>query len=64
MAAITWKCPNCGGELLFDPSTQKYRCPYCASVFSQEELEAMTPQEASEQEVSAEEAEAAEKAEA
>ena len=26
MAAITYKCPNCGGGLVFDPGTQKYKC--------------------------------------
>ena len=39
MAAITYKCPNCGGGLIFDPETQKYGCEYCRSQFSQEELE-------------------------
>ncbi len=43
MAVITYKCPNCGGELTFQPTTQKYRCEYCASAFSQEELEKMQP---------------------
>ena len=23
MAAVTWKCPNCGGGLTFDPDSQK-----------------------------------------
>lgn len=40
MAVITYKCPNCGGELQFDPETQKYKCPYCLSVLSQEEADA------------------------
>lgn len=40
MATITYKCPNCDGGLLFDPSTQKYHCEYCQSSFSQEELDA------------------------
>lgn len=38
MAAITYKCPNCGGGLLFEPNTQKYRCEYCLSRFDQAEL--------------------------
>ena len=41
MATITYKCPNCDGGLLFDPSTQKYHCEYCQSSFSQEELDAL-----------------------
>ena len=37
MSAISLKCPNCDGELIFDPGTQKYKCEYCNSLFSQEE---------------------------
>ena len=47
MATITYKCPNCDGGLLFDPSTQKYHCEYCQSSFSQEELDALAPAAAS-----------------
>lgn len=43
MAVISFKCPNCDGELIFDPSTQKYKCEYCNSLFSQAELDAMQP---------------------
>lgn len=39
MAAITLKCPNCGGGLIFNPDTQKYKCEYCMSDFALEELE-------------------------
>lgn len=39
MATITWKCPNCGGGLIFDPKTQNYKCEYCLSDFTLEELE-------------------------
>lgn len=45
MAVVSFKCPNCDGELIFDPTTQKYKCEYCASLFSQKELEAMKPAE-------------------
>lgn len=47
MSVISYKCPNCDGELIFDPKTQKYKCEYCFSLFSQEELEAMTPKRGS-----------------
>lgn len=50
MAIITFKCPNCGGGLQFDPASQKYKCEYCLSEFTQEELEAMVPAAASAQE--------------
>jgi len=33
METVSYKCPNCGGELVFDPKTQKYKCDYCVSVF-------------------------------
>ena len=42
MAAITYKCPNCDGGLVFDPSSQKYHCEYCLSDFTQEELECLS----------------------
>ena len=29
----TFKCPNCGGETVFDPTTQKLHCQYCGSYF-------------------------------
>lgn len=50
MAVISFKCPNCDGELIFDPSTQKYKCEYCNSLFSQAELDAMQPATESEKE--------------
>ena len=43
MSAISYKCPNCGGELIFNPNTQRYKCEYCFSDFSQEELDAANP---------------------
>ena len=43
MSAVSYKCPNCGGELTFDPQTQKYKCEYCFSYFTEEELEAANP---------------------
>lgn len=50
MAVISLKCPNCGGELVFDPSTQRYQCPYCMSDFSQQQVDAMQPQDQPSQE--------------
>ena len=46
MATITFKCPNCGGGLVFDPSVQKFRCEFCNSVFTQNELDALSPDQA------------------
>lgn len=31
------KCPNCGGPLEFDPSSQKMKCPYCETEVEIEE---------------------------
>lgn len=39
MAAVTWKCPNCGGGLQFAPQSQDFECEYCMSHFTQAELE-------------------------
>ena len=38
MATVSFKCKNCGGELLFDPDSQKFHCEYCDSYFTREEL--------------------------
>ena len=43
MAAIIYKCPCCGGELVFDPAAQRYKCEYCGSDFDQQELDSLTP---------------------
>lgn len=34
MSVVSLKCPNCEGELIFNPKTQKYKCEYCGSDFS------------------------------
>ena len=39
MAVISFKCPNCDGELIFDPSTQKYKCEYCEYEIESPEFE-------------------------
>lgn len=38
MNTVTYKCPNCDGELLFDPNVQKFVCPYCKSDFVETDL--------------------------
>ncbi|WP_313628802.1 TFIIB-type zinc ribbon-containing protein [Enterococcus italicus] len=40
MDVITHKCPNCGGALTFEPSDQKFHCPFCLSIFTTDELSA------------------------
>ena len=39
MSTISYKCPNCGGGLQFNPELQKSKCEYCLSEFSNSELE-------------------------
>lgn len=38
MAVVTYKCPHCDGGLIFDPKAQKFRCEYCQSEFTEQEL--------------------------
>jgi len=35
-----YKCPNCGGAVKFDSSTQKMKCPYCDAEFELADIEA------------------------
>lgn len=44
MAVVSYKCPNCGGDLGFDPESQKLKCDYCLSTFDKEEIETLTSQ--------------------
>lgn len=46
MAASTYKCPSCGGYLAFDPETQKWKCPFCDSVFDESAVTAEEKPEA------------------
>lgn len=45
MAVISYKCPNCGGDLKFDPQSQKFHCEFCSSDFTLEEVEKANPQQ-------------------
>ncbi|MEY8338698.1 TFIIB-type zinc ribbon-containing protein [Lachnospiraceae bacterium 62-35] len=45
MSVITYKCPNCGGDLQFEPKGQNLKCEYCLSEFSEGELEKEQPAE-------------------
>lgn len=44
MAIVSYKCPNCGGDLGFDPESQNLKCEYCLSTFDKDEIEALTSQ--------------------
>ena len=54
--AMTFKCPSCGGYLEFDPSLQKFKCPYCAQVLSEEELRGQSEQRQAEDDAAQKEA--------
>lgn len=43
MAALTYKCPNCDGPLTWNADKGKFVCDYCRSVFTEDELKALTP---------------------
>ena len=36
--AMQYKCPCCGGEIVFDSTSQKMKCPYCDNSFDVETL--------------------------
>ena len=38
MSTSSYKCPNCGGGLKFNPEVQKSKCEYCLSEFTESEL--------------------------
>lgn len=44
MSIVSYKCPNCGGELTFDPTEQKLKCEYCLSSFNETEVQSLTEQ--------------------
>ena len=37
-STVSYKCPNCGGELMFDADRQKFICGWCCSDFSADEI--------------------------
>ena len=39
MEALDHKCPSCTATLPFDPTLQKWKCSYCGSEYTLEELE-------------------------
>lgn len=44
VSVVSYKCPNCGGELHFDPESQQLKCDYCLSLFEESALEKLTKQ--------------------
>lgn len=38
MEAVQYKCPNCGGGLIFDAEKQDFLCEFCDSVFKEDDF--------------------------
>ena len=36
---LTFDCPNCGGNIIWDSKIQKMACPYCDTNFTKEQIE-------------------------
>ncbi len=51
MTTVSYKCPNCSGELKWSPDDQKYACEWCASLFTEEEVNQHQPQEQTQEDV-------------
>ncbi len=43
MSVVTYKCPNCDGELKFDPESQQFACEYCLSSFTEAQVKELAP---------------------
>lgn len=41
MNTVQYKCPYCGGEMVFKPEQQKFGCDYCGSYFEEAEIAKM-----------------------
>ncbi len=38
MKTVQYKCPNCGGELMFNAQNQMFSCEYCMSSFTDQQI--------------------------
>ncbi len=43
---VEYKCPNCYANLKFNPQNQAFTCDFCASVFTQEEMQKIAAEQA------------------
>ena len=59
MAGTTYKCPSCGGYLNFDPDGGQWKCPFCHSVFQEDQLLAGEREQAGERSEAASQADGA-----
>ena len=49
MDIVSYKCPNCGGELKYDPASGGFACEWCRSKYTQEELLKLYPDQGQEE---------------
>ncbi|MDE6785198.1 MAG: hypothetical protein K2J26_07500 [Ruminococcus sp.] len=54
METSQYKCPNCGAELVFDPSSQQLSCDFCRSSFTMEQFREITAEEDSQKDTAGE----------
>ena len=47
---MSYKCPNCGGGLKFDPVSQKFKCEYCLASFTEDDMKRLEAEEAKKRE--------------
>ncbi len=49
MAMVAYKCPSCGAGIPFNPELQLFKCEYCLSEYTEEQMKAQTPDESFEE---------------
>ena len=42
MATVIYKCKNCGGPVKYSATLGKFNCEYCNTVYSEDEVKALT----------------------
>ena len=45
MAVVAYKCPACGAGISFNSEKQLFKCEYCLSEFTEEQISAQAPLE-------------------
>lgn len=45
MAVVAYKCPSCGAGIGFDSELQLFKCDYCGSEYTKEQISEQTPEE-------------------
>lgn len=48
MATTSYKCPSCGAGIHFKPALKKFKCDYCLSEYTEEEIASLSKEESEE----------------